>query len=89
MMLKENKEEQGLFYSPEPTLFSIHPMRQPGRLPFIETLLKPLVSAWLWLGPESGVGSGLKDLGGNSQLISASPGAEFPSTSPLPESAAS
>ena len=64
-------------------------LRQPGRLPFTETLLKPLVSAWLWLGPEPGVGSGLEGLGGNSQVISASPGAEVLSTSLLPESTAS
>lgn len=104
-MLKEKKEEQCLFYSLEPALFSIHAMpgictglflpldgvrlRQPGRLPFTETLLKPLVSAWLWLGPEPGVGSGLEGLGGNSQVISASPGAEVLSTSLLPESTAS
>lgn len=31
--------------------------RHPGRVPFTETLSKPLVSVWLRLGPESGVGS--------------------------------
>ena len=31
--------------------------RHPGRVPFTETLFKPLVSVWLCLGPESGVGS--------------------------------
>lgn len=72
-MLKEKKGKQRPFYSLEPLLLGIYPttgvwtglcptsgqggVETPGRVPFTETLSKPLVSVWLRLGPESGVGS--------------------------------
>ena len=72
-VLEEKTEKQYLLSSLKPTLFEASYTRtvcrlvvphlyrvrsgHPGKVPFIETLFKPLVSSWLWRGPEFRVGS--------------------------------
>ena len=49
-------------------------------------LFKPIQSSVIWLGPQTQVGSSLKDLGGNSRLTSSLLVLETSSSSLLPES---